>query len=44
MECLAWRGIVVGSMDTAGMASRIVRQDVSLPLGSVVEGRNPGLW
>ena len=44
MECLARRGIVVHSMDTAEMASRIVRRDVSLPLGFVVEGRNPGLW
>jgi hypothetical protein len=44
MECLARPGIVVRSMDTAGMVSCIVRRDVSLPLGSVVEEQNPGLW
>ena len=44
MECLARRGIVVRGMDTAGKAPRIVRRDVSLPLGSVVEGRNARLW
>jgi hypothetical protein len=37
MECLAWQGIAVRSMDIVGVRLRIVGRDVRLRLRFVVE-------